>query len=134
MGKQRDIRQRETLARLDDVDHRHRVAVARDLIYKKNYAVDSTAVKRLLGKDSLVPTAVRICPLSVITISMFFFQSAFSRKLAILGLCKFRMLAVDLMHEVELNVWKALFIHLLRILNCHNAALIHELDRRYTST
>lgn len=117
MGKQRDIRQRETLARLDDVDHRHRVAVARDLIYKKNYAVDSTAVKRLLGKDSLVPTA-----------------SAFSRKLAILGLCKFRMLAVDLMHEVELNVWKALFIHLLRILNCHNAALIHELDRRYTST
>jgi hypothetical protein len=77
MGKQRDIRQRKTLARLDDVDHRHRVAVARDLIYKKNYAVDSTAVKRLLGKDSLVPTAVRICPLSVITISMFFFSECF---------------------------------------------------------
>jgi len=79
MGKQRDIRQRETLARLDDVDHRHRVSVARDLIYEKNYAVDSAAVKRLLGKDSLVPTAVRICPLSVITISIIFSECFFSQ-------------------------------------------------------
>ena len=60
----------------------------------------------------------------------FLFQNAFSRKLAMLGLCKFRMLAVDLMHEVELNVWKALFIHLMRILDCLNEGLKHELDRR----
>jgi hypothetical protein len=41
------------------------------------------------------------------------------------------MMVVDLMHEVELNVWRAIFIHLLRILDCQDEALKHELDRRY---
>jgi ABC-type antimicrobial peptide transport system permease subunit len=59
------------------------------------------------------------------------FQNAFSDKLATLGFRMFRMMVVDLMHEVELNVWKAIFIHLLRILDCVNEALKHELDRRY---
>jgi hypothetical protein len=40
-------------------------------------------------------------------------------------------MVVDLMHEIELNVWKAIFIHLLRILDCNNEALKHELDRLY---
>jgi len=43
------------------------------------------------------------------------------------------MLVVDLMHEFELGVWKALFIHLLRILAAHDKALLIELDRRYVS-
>jgi hypothetical protein len=129
MGKRRDIRQRKTLARVDDADNRHRVATARDLIYEKNYAVDSEAVKRLLGRDSLVPTAVYV-PLLAVVVPLNFFQNPISRKLAVLGLSKFRMLAVDLMHEVEINVWKALLIHLLRILDCQNEALKHELDRR----
>jgi hypothetical protein len=41
------------------------------------------------------------------------------------------MLVVDLMHEFELGVWKALFIHLLRILLAAQAASLHELDHRY---
>jgi hypothetical protein len=41
------------------------------------------------------------------------------------------MLVVDLMHEYELGIWKSLFIHLLRILEAADKALIHELDRRY---
>lgn len=41
------------------------------------------------------------------------------------------MLVVDILHEFELGVWKALFIHLLRILEAINPALLHELDRRY---
>lgn len=41
------------------------------------------------------------------------------------------MLVVDLMHEFELGVWKALFIHLLRILAVVNPNLLHELDHRY---
>jgi hypothetical protein len=57
-------------------------------------------------------------------------QNAFSSKLAPLGFNMFSMLAVDLMHEVELGVWKAVFIHLLRILDCQNESLKHELDRR----
>jgi hypothetical protein len=43
------------------------------------------------------------------------------------------MLVVDLLHEFELGVWKALFTHLIRIL--HAAAphgdLVADLDRRY---
>jgi len=41
------------------------------------------------------------------------------------------MLVVDLMHEFELGVWKALFIHLLRMLNAMDKSLVDELDRRY---
>jgi hypothetical protein len=52
------MKQRETLACVDDVDRRRRVAMARNLIYEKNYAVDSVAVKRLLQKDCLVLSAV----------------------------------------------------------------------------
>lgn len=40
----------------------------------------------------------------------------------------FSMLVVDLMHEYELGVWKATFIHLLRILDCLNKT--HDLDQR----
>jgi hypothetical protein len=45
------------------------------------------------------------------------------------------MLVMDLMHEFELGVWKALFTHLIRILSaaCTGDALVHELDRRYVS-
>lgn len=41
------------------------------------------------------------------------------------------MLVVDLMHEFELGVWKAIFIHLLRILDSQDENLKHELDKRY---
>jgi hypothetical protein len=38
------------------------------------------------------------------------------------------MLVVDLMHEFELGVWKAIFIHLLRILDGLHKA--QDLDQR----
>jgi len=40
------------------------------------------------------------------------------------------MLVVDLMHEVELGIWRTLFIHLLRMLNALDKTLVNELDRR----
>jgi hypothetical protein len=39
------------------------------------------------------------------------------------------MFHVDLMHEVELEIWCSLFIHLLQILECIVGAT-NELDRR----
>jgi hypothetical protein len=57
-------------------------------------------------------------------------QNAFLDKLTPLGLNMFNMLVVDLMHKVELSVWKAVFIHLLRLLDCHDENLKHELDQR----
>jgi hypothetical protein len=43
----------------------------------------------------------------------------------------YQVLVVDLMHEVEQGVWKALFIHLLRMLDSKGGSLINELDLRY---
>jgi hypothetical protein len=61
VGQKQDRRDRVRLDRVDD-DHRQRaIADARSVIYdpKKNYAVDSAYVERLLKPDSLVPTLVR---------------------------------------------------------------------------
>src|ERR1700679_3384954 len=58
MGKHRDMMQRRTLARIDNVKRRNLVKAAREKIYEKNYVVDSKAVERLLQEESLVPTAV----------------------------------------------------------------------------
>ena len=57
-------------------------------------------------------------------------QNAFSECLGHYGFNMFNMVVVDLLHEVELGVWKAIFIHLLRILDCQDESLKHELDRR----
>lgn len=45
------------------------------------------------------------------------------------------MLVVDLMHEFELGVWKALFTHLIRILYAAapDGSLVAELDQRYVN-
>ena len=41
------------------------------------------------------------------------------------------MLVIDLLHEFELGVWKALFIHLLRILEAADKTLLNKLDHWY---
>ena len=47
------------------------------------------------------------------------------------GLNVYALLTVDLLHEFELGVWKAVFAHIIRILSAHNLGAVHELDRRY---
>ena len=60
MGMRRDMAQRMSLARVDNLERRSRIKAARDIIYVKNYRTDSKAVEDLLQKDSLVPTAVSV--------------------------------------------------------------------------
>ena len=57
------------------------------------------------------------------------FKNAFSERLFRLGFNFFSIFLVDFMHEFELGVWKKVFAHLLRILECVPGA-INELDRR----
>ena len=66
--------QRVTLARVDDVSRRNRVAAARESIYNKNYAISSVVVENLLREDSLVPTAVCIFPYPLLSPFMDFFH------------------------------------------------------------
>ena len=54
----------------------------------------------------------------------------FSDSLGPFGFNIFVALVVDLLHEVELGVWRMLLVHLLRILTTLNKDLIHEVDRR----
>lgn len=58
LGKLQDMKQRVTLARIDNDVRRYDINRARELIYKNNYAVNSTHVKNILNEQSLVPTAV----------------------------------------------------------------------------
>jgi len=46
------------------------------------------------------------------------------------GLNIYTLLTVDLLHEFELGVWKALFTHIVRILSLHPGA-VSEFDKRY---
>ena len=41
-----------------------------------------------------------------------------------------RMLTVDLLHEVEIGVWKSAFTHLVRMLHACGADKIHEFNKR----
>ena len=65
---------------------------------------------------------------------MFHSWNAFIDKLG----CDFdilHMLVVDLLHEFELGVWKALFTHLIQILHAAalHSCLVAKLDRTYVS-
>lgn len=60
------------------------------------------------------------------------FQNAFKEKLGP-DFDLSQMLVVDFMHEFELGVWKALFVHLIRILYAAapGGRLVAALDERY---
>jgi len=60
MGMSRDLAQRVSLARVDDVDRRSRVQGARTAIYENNHPVNGAAIKRLLDQDSLVSSTVSV--------------------------------------------------------------------------
>jgi hypothetical protein len=60
MGMKLDMKQRRSLARVDNDDRKRRVKLARQIIYDKKFAVNTEAVENLLKKESWVPTFVGI--------------------------------------------------------------------------
>jgi hypothetical protein len=134
LGMVLDMKQRSTLARVDDNRRIRLVRAARNIIYNLNKPVYGSAVDALLKGESLVPTSVGCIvgevPNSVAHVHVQNAFSNFSQKLEGSRINWFGMLVVDLLHEFELGVWKALFIHLLRILDSVDPSLIVELDRR----
>jgi hypothetical protein len=68
-----DMKQRKTLARVDNDARRTKIEIAREVIYKRNYAVDSKTLDPILKPQSLVPTSVsfgRVCVLMLGLISV----------------------------------------------------------------
>ena len=47
------------------------------------------------------------------------------------GFNVYALLTVDLLHEIEIGVWKSLFMHILRLLQLLSRDGCIELDRRY---
>ncbi|KAJ7097121.1 hypothetical protein B0H15DRAFT_920861 [Mycena belliarum] len=114
VGTVLDTTKREKLARVDDSIRRGRIDRVRTWIYERGYAIKSAAVERYLQPFSETPT-----------------RNAFSERLSKFGFNPFRMLVPDFMHEFELGVFKAFFVHLLRILSSAGGDLLTELDRRF---
>ncbi|KAF9221244.1 hypothetical protein BS17DRAFT_810136 [Gyrodon lividus] len=105
---------RELLACGDTQEWRNKISLAHKLIYEQNYAVDSTQVEALLKKESWVPTT-----------------NTFLARLSHTGFDVFLILVVNLLHEFELGIWKAVFTHLLRILDSLKAGELAKVDYRY---
>ncbi|KAI0080905.1 hypothetical protein K474DRAFT_1576474, partial [Panus rudis PR-1116 ss-1] len=114
MGMVRDDARRTKQARCDDHVYRSKMNRACELVNNEGYGVKSVAVENILSKDSYVPT-----------------KNAFSEKLSDLGFNLFTMLVVDLMHEFELGVWKATFMHLIRMLISVGGNVVQEFNSRY---
>ena len=57
-------------------------------------------------------------------------QNAFSERLSAFGFCVFITLVVDLLHEFELGIWKAILSHLLCMLESLKGDKLRELDQR----
>ena len=129
LGLPKDRRQRVQSPRVDNLQRRNKISSARRIIYEENYRVNSAAVERILKEESLVPTSVGVFSLLHI-INLTTIKNAFSERLHTLSFNFFDILVVDLLHEFELGVWKALFIHLLRILSVINPSLLNVLDQR----
>jgi hypothetical protein len=127
-----DMEARETFHRNNSLAHEQAVAEAQRWIYEKHYAINSKKVEELLKDHSWTPTVVSLVSWTyAMTNTYVMLQNAFSRALWKHGFNYHDMVVVDLMHEFELGVWKAIFLHLLRIVYAHGgAAAIAELDHR----
>ncbi|KAF6741116.1 hypothetical protein DFP72DRAFT_834947 [Ephemerocybe angulata] len=89
----------------------------REQLYLKGLSLESTTVQTVLGTKSLTPI-----------------RSAFSQRLSEHGFDFYSVIVPDQMHEFELGVWKAVFVHLLRLLFAHDSEQVIELNFRYRVT
>ncbi|KAJ7191279.1 hypothetical protein GGX14DRAFT_579131 [Mycena pura] len=104
-GMKRDMQRRQNIRK---VDHwwLAQIEKARTGIFNRGLGVNSAFVEALLKDNSWVPT-----------------RNAFA---------KWQIMFVpDVLHEVELGVVKALFIHIVRLLYAHGDSAVSELDARF---
>ncbi len=133
MGTKLDARRRDKNVRVENAEHHRLVEMTRTWIYEKGTNITSKFVDRVLSPRSWVPT--RVCFQIQAYESSFMLtyvcQNAFSVKLSKFGFDIFSLLAVDLLHEFELGVWKAIFTHLMRILCAAGGDQVQSLNARY---
>ncbi|EIW78901.1 hypothetical protein CONPUDRAFT_59130 [Coniophora puteana RWD-64-598 SS2] len=114
MGMKLDMRMRVSRARIDSIHRQNLVEKARTRIFKKGCSVNSKAVTSLLGDQLYVPT-----------------RASFLLPLLLHGINYFELFPVDLLHEFELSVWKAVFIHLVRMVMSLGGTAVQDVNDRY---
>ncbi|KAG9089394.1 hypothetical protein FRC06_001569 [Ceratobasidium sp. 370] len=113
MGTPTDMRIRKK-QRIDNEKRRGKVERARQFIYEQGRTIQSKPVEDLLKSESYVPT-----------------MNAFSDRLHDCKFNIFSSLVVDQLHEIELGVWKSLFLHLIRLLHHNGSQAVTEFNRRF---
>ncbi|KDN35424.1 hypothetical protein RSAG8_11601, partial [Rhizoctonia solani AG-8 WAC10335] len=114
MGTQSDMQARRKNPRQDNLRRQKLVNQARSLIYDNNKAVGNAEVEALLRPSSLVPT-----------------ENAFSQRLLPFKFNFYNIFTVDLLHEIELGVWKSLLTHLVRILFGFGGDVVAKFNHRF---
>ncbi|KAH9915299.1 uncharacterized protein BXZ73DRAFT_106270 [Epithele typhae] len=107
-----DMQRRQEKCRVDDVDLHKVISTARAALFKGS-SIMSKKVQDLLRPQSLNPI-----------------QNAFSRRLSKFGVNSYDLFAPDVMHELELGVWKGTFHHLMRMLESLGANHVQEFNNR----
>ncbi|KAG9079443.1 hypothetical protein FS749_008528 [Ceratobasidium sp. UAMH 11750] len=116
MGTRSDMQMRTNKPRRDNIPRQKLIRRARDIIYTQHKAVDNAEVEDLLRPQSFVPT-----------------ENAFSKRLLPFKFDFFKMFVVDVLHEIELGVWKSLLTHLIRIIYSRGSETLAEFNRRFRS-
>ncbi|KAJ7593757.1 hypothetical protein C8J56DRAFT_777274 [Mycena floridula] len=112
-GTVNDMKNRKNKARVDTEHRQGLITRARKWIFEKGFAIGGAAIERLLGPTSQVPVV-----------------NAFSAALFQFGFNFYQMFVPDLLHEFEIGVWKAVFIHLIRILFAAGKEKVAVLNER----
>lgn len=60
VGSEQDMSQQQVLAQVDGGNLQNKILDAHNLIYKRNYAVNSPCIQKLLKDESLIPTMVSV--------------------------------------------------------------------------
>ncbi|RPD63598.1 hypothetical protein L227DRAFT_584613 [Lentinus tigrinus ALCF2SS1-6] len=115
MGMVRDMSAQGKNLRMDSHQVQYDIRAARQQIFERGAAPEGAAVEGILKSKSLTPV-----------------WSAFSEKLGPYGHDVYQMLMPDVMHEFELGVWKAVFMHLVRILIAAGGDRVQRLDMRFS--
>ncbi|KAH9953547.1 hypothetical protein BC827DRAFT_1145963 [Russula dissimulans] len=105
--------QRRSYLHIDNNHLQNAISRAREWIFVKGLGITAKWIQDTLGLQSHMPN-----------------QSAFSTRLASHGFNVYSIFVVDLLHEFELGVWKAVFTHLLRVLYAEGQDRIQTLNTR----
>ncbi|KZT08265.1 uncharacterized protein LAESUDRAFT_649821 [Laetiporus sulphureus 93-53] len=103
--------------RADSYPVQYDIMKTRHWIFEKGYGPRSKHIANILDRYLLVPS-----------------RSAFSIHLSEFGFDFYPMFVVDLMHEFELGVWKAILTHLLQIFYAEGNNTIQRFNKRHVLT